>query len=386
MVYTEYKQTGFYPERMFSMNKAMIFFGIAAAVGTGYILAKKYIDKNPEAVAAVKENCSDKLHKASVYCTGAVKTGSEKLTKSVNEIVSAGREKSAELMKKAATTGTAFKNEINNLKLNGEDIPVELKQGIYNDLFMTHRKVTVKQIKDYLKARGCYDNNDVLSGIDTTVKSSLKSYFDFKDFESLTFDDKESIIASSVIFGDDKKLLKKRLKKLFPEKLTDEDIKKICKLKYTGWSRLSKEFLCDVEFTYKKTGEVMNVITALWETNYNLMQILYSEDFCCDGDEKKNLNDKLDELSYTGDQHSLRKAVDALYVSPKVKRPILRALLIAKEIEKIQERPPKKIFVEVARGIDNREERHRASRKKGLWNYTKTVKRKPKNSARISMP
>ena len=73
------------------MNKAMIFFGIAAAVGTGYILAKKYIDKNPEAVAAVKENCSDKLHKASVYCTGAVKTGSEKLTKSVNEIVSAER-------------------------------------------------------------------------------------------------------------------------------------------------------------------------------------------------------------------------------------------------------------------------------------------------------
>ena len=58
------------------MNKAMIFFGIAAAVGTGYILAKKYIDKNPEAVAAVKEKCSDKFHKASVYCTGAVKTGS----------------------------------------------------------------------------------------------------------------------------------------------------------------------------------------------------------------------------------------------------------------------------------------------------------------------
>lgn len=130
MVYTEYKQTGFYPERMFSMNKAMIFFGIAAAVGTGYILAKKYIDKNPEAVAAVKENCSDKLHKASVYCTGAVKTGSEKLTKSVNEIVSAGREKSAELMKKAATTGTAYKNEINNLK----DMVVSINSGVDVDI------------------------------------------------------------------------------------------------------------------------------------------------------------------------------------------------------------------------------------------------------------
>ena len=97
------------------MNKAMIFFGIAAAVGTGYILAKKYIDKNPEAVAAVKENCSDKLHKASVYCTGAVKTG---------------REKSAELMKKAATTGTAFKNEINNLK----DMVVSINSGVDVDI------------------------------------------------------------------------------------------------------------------------------------------------------------------------------------------------------------------------------------------------------------
>lgn len=112
------------------MNKAMIFFGIAAAVGTGYILAKKYIDKNPEAVAAVKENCSDKLHKASVYCTGAVRTGSEKLTKSVNEIVSAGREKSAELMKKAATTSTAFKNEINNLK----DMVVSINSGVDVDI------------------------------------------------------------------------------------------------------------------------------------------------------------------------------------------------------------------------------------------------------------
>lgn len=114
----------------------------------------------------------------------------------------------------------------------------------------------------------------------------------------------------------------------------------------------------------------MNVITALWETNYNLMQI-YIPKISAVTAMKKNLNDKLDELSYTGDQHSLRKAVDALYVSPKVKRPILRALLIAKEIEKIQGRPPKKIFVEVARGIDNREERHRDSRKTGLWNYTK---------------
>ena len=112
------------------MKKALIFLTAAAAIGTEYILAKKYIEKNPETVAAVKANCSEKLHKASVYCTGAVQTGSEKLTKSVNNLVAAGKEKSSEIIKKAATTGAAFKNEINNLK----DMVVSINSGVDVDI------------------------------------------------------------------------------------------------------------------------------------------------------------------------------------------------------------------------------------------------------------
>ena len=115
---------------MFVMKKALIFLTAAAAIGTGYILAKKYIEKNPETVAAVKANCSEKLHKASVYCTGAVQTGSEKLTRSVNNLVAAGKEKTSEIIKKAATTGTAFKNEINNLK----DMVVSINSGVDVDI------------------------------------------------------------------------------------------------------------------------------------------------------------------------------------------------------------------------------------------------------------
>ena len=115
---------------MFVMKKALIFLTAAAAIGTGYILAKKYIEKNPETVAAVKANCSEKLHKASVYCTGAVQTGSEKLTKSVNNLVAAGKEKTSEIIKKVATTGTAFTNEINNLK----DMVVSINIGVDVDI------------------------------------------------------------------------------------------------------------------------------------------------------------------------------------------------------------------------------------------------------------
>ena len=115
---------------MFDMKKALISLTAGAAIGTGYILAKKYIEKNPETVAAVKANCSEKLHKASVYCTGAIQTGSEKLTKSVNNLVAAGKEKTSEIIKKAATTGTAFKNEINNLK----DMVVSINSGVDVDI------------------------------------------------------------------------------------------------------------------------------------------------------------------------------------------------------------------------------------------------------------
>ena len=98
------------------MSKALAFFAVAAALGTGYVLGKRFIEKNPEAVAAVKENCSEKLHKAYVYCAGAIKTGSEKLSDSLSAIVAAGKEKSGELVNKAKSTGASFKNEINNLK------------------------------------------------------------------------------------------------------------------------------------------------------------------------------------------------------------------------------------------------------------------------------
>lgn len=44
--------------------------------------------------------------------------------------------------------------------------------------------------------------------------------------------------------------------------------------KYAGWGRLSRTFLENIESVNKETGEVMNIITALWETNENLMKLL----------------------------------------------------------------------------------------------------------------
>ena len=63
-----------------------------------------------------------------------------------------------------------------------------------------------------------------ITGVDGDFKSSLTAYHDFKEKLSgieLSQTEKESIILNITLFGEDKKLLLKRLEKLFP-KLTDK--------------------------------------------------------------------------------------------------------------------------------------------------------------------
>ena len=260
-------------------------------------------------------------------------------------------------------------NELNNLKIDGEKISVQLKQDIYNDLFKKYYKVTNKKLCDYLKSRNIAF--DEISGIDNDFKSSLKSYKDLVAY-NLTEEQKEEIVKAITIFGDDKKLLKKRLKNEFGGCLSDDEIKKICKLKYTGWSKLSRKFLTDVTAVYKETGEMINIICALWETNYNLTSLLYSDEFCCDDNENKTFNDKINELNSFGNDKTLNQIVEELYVSPLVKRPIYQSLLITKELEKIMKCPPKKIFVEVARGAE--EKKRTVSRRNKLLDLYKSCK------------
>ena len=71
-------------------------------------------------------------------------------------------------------------NEINNIKINNKPITVECKKLIYNEVFLKHDRVTLKHIKDTLRSHGCYEDKDSITGIDITVKSSLKPLRDFK--------------------------------------------------------------------------------------------------------------------------------------------------------------------------------------------------------------
>lgn len=230
-------------------------------------------------------------------------------------------------------------NELNNLRLDGKKPDVSLKQAIFNDLFMTHKKVRRKDLLNYLKSEKGITPD--ITGIDGDFKSSMRSAIEMSQF-NLTDSEKEDAIKAITVFGDDKKLLRKRLKRQLGSKLSDEDIMRISKLKYKDWGRLSKEFLTEIYNVDKNTGELQfNIIYALWQTNDNLMELLGSKY----GFEQSRQN-YLDGIQ-TG--QSLEKMVENLYISPAVKRPVYQSLKIMHEINKIQGHAPKKIFVEMTR-------------------------------------
>ena len=257
-------------------------------------------------------------------------------------------------------------NELNNLRLNGEKISTELKQKIYEEVFCRTRKVTQKKLKKYLYIEGIADKEVEISGIDGEFKSSLTAYHDFKEKLTgveLSQKDKESIILDIVLFGDDKKLLKKRIEKKFPN-LTETQKKCICTMSYKGWGRLSKKFLEEIETPAPKTGEVWNIITALWETNDNLMELLSKKYLFEDAIEEFNCKAQTSKLTY--------KTVEDLYVSPAVKRQIWQTLKVVKEIEKVMGEKPKRVFVEMAR--EKQESKRTESRKKQLQDLYKACK------------
>lgn len=261
-------------------------------------------------------------------------------------------------------------NELNNLKLDGHKIDVALKQRIYNDLFCKTRKVTQKKLIKYLLKEGIVKKDVEISGIDGDFKGSLTAYHDFKekltDVE-LSKKDKEKIILNITLFGDDKKLLKRRLGKMYPA-LTERQLNSICSLSYKGWGRLSNRFLQELVSPSLETGEMLNIISMMWETNNNLMQLLSNdydylrliEQFNCD--DKKILNYQL---------------VEEMYVSPSVKRQIWQTIKIIKELQGVMGCDPKCVFIEMAR--EKGDSKRSDSRKKQLIDLYKSCKKEERN-------
>lgn len=247
-------------------------------------------------------------------------------------------------------------NELNNIKVKGELLSVPIKQLALEKLFKKERNVTRNKFYKFLRAEGYELVIDDITGIEDKFLASLTSYHDFrkKVFKEQLEEYKYTVMAEDIIryctiYGDDKKMLTRVLRNRFGEALTDEQLKAIRSLHYVGWGRLSEKFLRGIQGVQCETGECFNIMNALKETTDNLMQLLSSQYSFVEVIEKYNseLQQEITEISY-------ETLVKDLPIAPAVKRVTWQTISIVEEIKKVLGKAPAKIFIEVAKGPEEK--------------------------------
>lgn len=259
-------------------------------------------------------------------------------------------------------------NELNNLKIRGKGISVALKQQIYEDLFSSHTKVTGKKLLTYLRAHEDSElSSEDLSGFDQNFKASLSAQLDFEkqifkeDFKKDSVKKiAEDIIRWKTIYGDDNLMVQNMVRQQYPEVFSEEQLKKLNRLHYSGWGNFCAKFLTGIEGIHKDTGQQFTILQALWETNCNLMQLLSKQYTFQNAIEECNALNAGEIKSV--DYDSL---VRDLYTSPANKRAIWQTIQITEEIKKVMKSAPDKIFIEMARG-EEKEKKRTQSRKDRL--------------------
>lgn len=263
-------------------------------------------------------------------------------------------------------------NELNNVKIRDEKLPVKLKQEIINGLFKRQKQVTGKRLLEYLNANGYDVKKEELSGFDGNFKASLSSYLALKkvfgeELEKYSVKQMaEDIILWITLYGDDQKMLRRVIQKNYGRQLREEQVTALSKLKFRGWGKLSKRFLNELEGADCVTGECMTIMYGLRNTQNNLMQLLSQQYTFLDAIEEENGSYHIGEVSYDN-------LIKDIVASPSVKRAVWQTIQIVEEIKKVIGYEPKKIFVEMARGEE--EKKRTVSRKDKLMAAYASIKK-----------
>ena len=265
-------------------------------------------------------------------------------------------------------------NELNNIRIDGKPLETALKEHLIDAVFkQDHKKMTKNRIEQFLKDNNYIPNKHKpdITGLDGEIKNDLTSYRDMLRILGPNFDRSlaEDIIIDITIFGESKKMLRETLRNKFAAHLDDETIKKLSKLRYRDWGRLSKKLLNGIEGC-DKTGdcEPATIIKFMRHFSYNLMELL--GDKFSFMEHIQEVNTKLTQ----GQVVNPHDIIDDLALSPAVKRAVWQALRIVDEVIHIKKALPSRIFVEVAR-TNKAEKKKKDSRQKRLSDLYSAIKK-----------
>jgi len=262
-------------------------------------------------------------------------------------------------------------NELNGVRWNkdGENFyrfDAADREGIIEDIFRKRKKVSIKAVSDWLLKRGFLNTTIKGTQGETAFESKLDSYNDFCRILEVPVLDEEQIpmveeLIRWVTLFEDKDILRQRILKIYGDSLTEQQVNAICKLRYSGWGRLSETLLS--KFKAETDGGLLSIMDILRYGNpddahpgaaMTLQEVLT--------DKKLGFNQLVTDFNR---EHSADEEItlDTLPGSPAIKRAIRQACGIVDEIVKIAGSPPAKICVEVTRSDDIQNRGKRTTRR-----------------------
>lgn len=279
-----------------------------------------------------------------------------------------------------------FYNEINKIRFNGDTLDSEYKELLKEEKFMEKNIVTQKDLILWYKNRfpNLKDNKNIeVSGFqgDKKANVTLKPLRDFTriygKITSENIKEIEKIIYYLTVF-EDKKIAKRKIKKEFPH-ITEDKLKEIMKLKYSGWGRFSKKLLSGLK-TEGFGGNRKSIIEILKETNskdgnLNFMQIINSDDFRFSKKiEEINGSKKIEKINF--DKH-----IKPLQGSPALKRGIWQSVKQIEEVIKLTGKLPQNIYIEFARSDE--ESKRTLPRKNTLIKLYENIEKQSKKEKEL---
>ncbi len=263
--------------------------------------------------------------------------------------------------------------ELSQIRIDGKKLSKEDRKAIINDLFIGKGRVKVsdKDFKEYLDKVNYVKVNG--KGYDVTGYQSddgfacaLSSYNKFRRILGYVDERNEKMIEDIIYWltvFEDKDIVKRKINKQYADKFSDEQLKKILKLKFKGWGRYSAKLLNGIKGDMGTT-----IIEMLEDADERFAYCDYCPNFMriINKDEKiKQIID--DNRSIYDGTKDLLDIIQDMHTSPANRRGIWQTMKVIEEIIEYMGEKPQQIYIEFAREDDFKAKNKRTdSRKKAV--------------------
>ena len=271
--------------------------------------------------------------------------------------------------------------ELSQIRIDGKKLSKEDRKAIINDLFIGKGRVKVsdKDFKEYLDKVNYVKVNG--KGYDVTGYQSddgfacaLSSYNKFRRILGYVDERNEKMIEDIIYWltvFEDKDIVKRKINKQYADKFSDEQLKKILKLKFKGWGRYSAKLLNGIKGDMGTT-----IIEMLEDADERFAYCDYCPNFMriINKDEKiKQIID--DNRSIYDGTKDLLDIIQDMHTSPANRRGIWQTMKVIEEIIEYMGEKPQQIYIEFAREDDLKAKNKRTdSRKRVIDKALKKLK------------